>query len=231
MESPTYLRNYVRKAQIQPGLVIRSVFLDSPNDLVVKTNDGIFAYFENDDRRINLTLMPTDTWFPVRTEEEGGQIDWEFEPLISDLAAGDRLLYLGDTINVHDVYRRPGEDWVRLTTTIRTPGSKGTSVRRAWCNLTDKADFNTVYDGSHSWDEFPLETAGPYIRKDQDEPCRFYVSPLGRGYTWRIGKSSISGFERVTPSLADLKRDYTFLGDHVTQRHPNDGNVRRRALD
>lgn len=229
MAAPTYLRNFVQTSALRPGMPIRSVYLDNPKDLIVREIEDGFLYFWDDDRRINLSTAGAQIRFPHRSEEDGGQIDWTFAPDISDLAAGDRILYLGDPIVVHDVYRRPGADWARLTTTTPRIG-RGASTTRAWCKLDDKANWDNVLEGSLYWEEFPLEVAGPYLHKDQDKPCRFYVSPLGRGYTWRIGLA-LNGPERVTPSsLSDLKRDYVFAGEYPTQRHPNDGNVRRRSF-
>lgn len=229
MGAPTYLRNYVQTSTLRPGMPIRSVYLDNPNDVIVREIEDGILYFQDEDRSIDLSKVPAQLRFPYRSEDDGGQIDWSFAPLVSDLAAGDRLLYLGDTIVVHDVYRRPGADWVRLTTTMPRTG-RGTSTTRTFCKLTDKVSWDNVFDGSLYWEEFPLETAGPYLHKDQDESCMFYVSPIGRGYTWRVGLE-MNGPERVAPSsLADLKRDYVFVGMYPTQRHPNDGNVRRRSF-
>lgn len=226
MGSPQYIRNYVSTSRIKVGTPIRSVFLDNPNDLIVKSFVLGQLTFENDSRQVQVIKGEPSLRFPYRTPEEGGQIRWDFAPFVSDLAANDVLNYLGDPIVIHDIYRRPGEDWVRLSVKpVKAPGGpRGAGITRTWCMLNDVATFDTVFNGTRDWKEFPIEVAGPYLRHTENEMCRFFVSPLSRGYTWRIGLPG-KGPERVASSSGEVRTWFGFCGEYNTERHPNDGNA------
>jgi hypothetical protein len=225
MNEPRYVRNYVRAKEVEIGMPLRSVFLDNRDDLIVSSFYDDVIGFTNDSRTVPLTKSSGEQRFPYREDQMG----WQFPPKVSDLAAGDTLDFLGTNIVVHDVYRRPGEDWVRLTTKRASGKQRGTRIDRAWCMLDDEVSNRVIRQGTRHWKEFPIEVSGKYWSILVNDYQRFYVSPLGRGDMPLVGYPH-TGPIVVKPEYVATRAIYEFADDYDSLRHPSDGNVPRRKL-
>lgn len=225
MTEPRYVRNFVTAKEIEKGMPLRSVFLDNSDDLIVENFYDDVISFTNDSRIVPLAKGSGEQRFPYREEP----FAWTFTPTIADLCAGDTLDYLGHNIEVHDVYRRPGEDWARLTIKRPTGKLRGTIITRSWCMLTDEATNRVVRQGTRHWKEFPIEVSGLYWSNAIYDLQRFFVSPLGRGNMPLVGYPH-TGPIVVKPEYVATRAIYEFADKFDSLRHPSDGNVRRREI-